>query len=70
MKWVYLATASGQLEAEFWRNLLKEEGIDAALMPGDTSGFLGLSPMPVRVRVDSSYYDKARQLLLELSDED
>ncbi|MDA1188705.1 MAG: DUF2007 domain-containing protein [Chloroflexi bacterium] len=65
MKWTYLATASGQLEAELWRNLLEEEAIDAMLMAGDTSTFLGIAPKPVRVLVDETKIYKAKQLLEE-----
>ncbi|MBM3945586.1 MAG: DUF2007 domain-containing protein [SAR202 cluster bacterium] len=65
MRWTYLATASGQMEAEFWVDLLKEEGIAALVMPGDTSSFLGVSPNPVRVLVDGSCVHDARRLLAE-----
>ena len=63
MKWVYLATATGQLEAEMWCNMLVEEGISAVIRPGDTETFLGVSSHPCRVLVAEEQLARAREVM-------
>jgi hypothetical protein len=65
MKWVYLATAPNQLEAEMWRDLLVAEGFTAAVRGGDTSSYLGMSNYPCRILVDEQQLDDAKKLLGE-----
>lgn len=62
-KWVYLATASDQLEAEMWCNLLFEEGVSAMIRPGDTTSFLGVSAYGTRIQVREHQLDEAREIL-------
>ena len=66
-RWVDLATARDQLEAEIWCNMLVQEGVSAMVRPGDTSSFLGVRPHPTGVRVLETDLDKARDLLAELT---
>ncbi len=65
MKWVYLATAPNQLEAEMWRELLANEGFAVAVRGGDTSSYLGMSNYPSTIMVDEEQHDEARKLLEE-----
>ena len=65
MKWVYLATAPSQLEAEMWRELLANEGFAVAVRGGDTSSYLGMSYYPSTILVDEEQHDEARKLLEE-----
>ena len=63
VKWAYLATAPGQLEAEMWRQMLVDGGIPAMVRPGDTLSFLGVSAYPCRVLVATDQLERARKLL-------
>ena len=65
MKWVYLATAPNQLEAEMWRELLANEGFAVAVRGGDTSSYLGMSNYPSTIMVDEEQHDAAKKLLDE-----
>ena len=65
MKWVYLATAPNQLEAEMWRGLLANEGFAATVRGGDTSSYLGMSNYPSTILVDEEQHDAAKKLLDE-----
>ncbi len=49
MKWVVFATAPDQIAAEMWQDILRQAGFHCELRPGDTSGYLGLMPYPVRL---------------------
>ena len=62
-RWVDLATARDQLEAEMWCNLLVNEGVSAMVRPGDTSSFLGVHAHPTGVRVLEEDLQRARELL-------
>ena len=63
MKWVYLATASGQLEAEMWRDRLAEDGVAAMVRQGDTQSFLGVSGYPCRLMVADDQLERAREVM-------
>ena len=65
MKWVYLATAPNQLEAEMWRELLANKGFAVAVRGGDTSAYLGMSTYPSTILVDEEQHDEAKKLLDE-----
>ncbi len=60
MKWVYLATAQDQIEAELWCGILAEEGIKAIVRPGDATGFLGVTLVPCRVVVPEDEFEAAK----------
>lgn len=63
MKWVTLATAPDQIVAEMWRDLLVAEGVPAAVGPGDTTSFLGVTLLPCRVIVADNELARAKELL-------
>jgi hypothetical protein len=63
MKWVYLATARGQLEAEMWRDMLVAEGIPALVRQGDTSAFLGISAYPCGIMVAEDRLEHAKEII-------
>ncbi len=65
MKWVYLATAPNQLEAEMWRDLLASEGFAVTVRGGDTISYLGMSNYPSTILVDEEQHDAARKVLDE-----
>ena len=65
MKWVLLDTAPDQLVAEMWRDLLRAEGVAAAVRQGDAVSFLGVSAYPCRVVVREDELDRAQQVLGE-----
>ena len=69
-RWVDLATARDQLEAEMWCNILVQEGVSAMVRPGDTSSFLGVRSHPTGVRVLETDLERARGLLAELASND
>ena len=63
MKWVDIATAPDQLQAEMWRDMLIEEGIAAIVRPGDTASFLGVSAYPCRIMVREHRVEEAKEVL-------
>ena len=65
MKWVYLATAPNQLEAEMWRDLLASEGFAVTVRGGDTISYFGMSNYPSTILVDEEQHDAARKVLDE-----
>ena len=65
MRWVYLATAPDQLQAEMWRDLLVEEEVPALVRGGDMSSFLGVSAQPCRIMVADDRVERAREVLGE-----
>ena len=65
MKWVYLATAPEQLQAEMWRDMLVAEGIPALVRGGDTTPILGVSASPCRIMVAEDRLERAREVLEE-----
>ena len=68
MKWVYLATAPNQLEAEMWRDLLASEGFAVTVRGGDTISYFGMSNYPSTILVDEEQHDAARKVLDESVD--
>ena len=65
MELTYLTTVSDQLNAELLVQALREEDIGAVVNPGDTAGFMGVTPNPCRVMVVSDHWSKAIALLEE-----
>ena len=65
MKWVTMATAPDQLQAEMWQALLREERIPAVVRSGDTSSFLGVSALPCRVMVLEDDLKRAKEIMDE-----
>lgn len=63
MNWAHLITAPDQPIAEMWSELLASHGVRAALRPGDTQSFLGVSAYACRIAVDESDLDRAREVL-------
>ena len=63
MQWEVLTTAPDQLIAESWCELIRAEGIDCKLQPGDAVGFLGVSVFPVRLMVRASDIELAQEIL-------
>ena len=63
MQWEVLTTAPDQLIAESWCGLIRAEGIDCKLQPGDAVGFLGVSVFPVRLMVRASDIELAQEIL-------
>ena len=61
--WQTFATAPDQLTAEMWLDLVRQAGVECALRAGDTTGFLGLSPYPVRLVTRESDVERARAVL-------
>ncbi len=63
MKWVVLATAPDQIVAEMWNDILVAEGVPAAIRPGDTTNFLGVTLLPCRVVVADDELARAQGIL-------
>ncbi|MCL0044389.1 DUF2007 domain-containing protein [Dehalococcoidia bacterium] len=63
--WVLLATASNQLTAEMWRELLHSQNLAAMIRVGDTTSFLGISAAPCRIMVPEDQLQDAKALLTE-----
>ena len=71
MDWVVFATAPDQLTAEMWQDLLSQANIRCQLRAGDTFGFLGVSPSPVRLvtpQEDAEIARDALETLINLSE--
>lgn len=62
-RWQTFATAPDQLTAEMWRDLVRQAGVECAIRAGDTTGFLGLSPHPVRLVTLENDVERARAAL-------
>jgi hypothetical protein len=60
---VAVHTAPDQLTAELLRGLLEDAGIPAVLAAGDTSAYLGVSPVPCRIMVPAELAPAARRAL-------
>lgn len=69
-KWKLLTVAPDQLTAEMWQEMLAREGILAAVNPGDTASFMGVSPLPCRLMVAEEYLERAKQILAGLDAEE
>ncbi len=65
-KWKLLTVAPDQLTAEMWQEMLAREGIPAAVNPGDTASFMGVSVLPCRLMVAEEYLERAKQILVGL----
>ncbi len=63
MKWKVAATAPNQLIAEMWCEMLRDEGVEAAIKPGDSVSFLGVSFSPCRIMVSEDELQGAQDLL-------
>lgn len=69
-KWKLLTVAPDQLTAEMWQEMLARKGIPAAVNPGDTASFMGVSPLPCRLMVAEEYLERAKQILAGLDAEE
>ncbi|MBN4064501.1 DUF2007 domain-containing protein [Dehalococcoides mccartyi] len=63
MNWEVLTTAPDQLIAESWCGLIRADGIDCKLQPGDAVGFMGVSVFPVRIMVRADDAERAQAVL-------
>ena len=63
MEWTHLTTVSDQMNAELLVQALRDEEIEAIVNPGDTAGFLGVTPKPCRVMVADVQWPRAIALL-------
>ena len=63
MRWIPIVTAPDQLTAEAWRELLRENGIPAALKAADSISYLGVSALPVRLMIPEERESDARWIL-------
>jgi hypothetical protein len=57
-----------------WSELLSSYGVRAAIRPGDTQSFLGVSAYPCRILVDKDDVNRAKELMqselgIEFADE-
>jgi hypothetical protein len=64
-KWVHLATASDQITAEIWVDVLHNAGIAAMIRPSDAVSFLGVSAFGCRVQVQEEDLTVALEVLGE-----
>jgi hypothetical protein len=64
-RWVYLATASDQITAEIWVDILRNAGLAAMVHPSDAVSFMGVSSKGCRVQVQEQDVELARELLGE-----
>ena len=63
MNWEVLTTAPDQLIGESWFGLIRAEGVDCKLQPGDAVGFMGVSVFPVRLMVRAGEVELAQSIL-------
>ena len=63
MDWEVLTTAPNQLIGESWFGLIRAEGVDCKLQPGDAVGFMGASVFPVRLMVRAGEVELAQLIL-------
>ena len=63
LKWAVCATAPDQITAEMWIELLRHDGIRCGIRPGDTSRFMGVGTLPVRLIAPEDEADKAKSTL-------
>ncbi len=57
------ATAPDQMTAEMWLELLRHDGIRCEIRPGDTSRFMGVGTLPVRLVAPEDEAGKAKTTL-------
>ena len=48
-----------------WLDLVRQAGVECVIRAGDTTGFLGLSPYPVRLVTRQRDVERARAVLDE-----
>lgn len=63
MKWTVFVTAPDQITAEMWVELLRHDGVRCGIRPGDTSRFMGVGTLPVRLVAPEDEADKAKTAL-------
>ena len=64
---VHLGVAPDQITAEFWIQVLREEGIAAMIRPSDAVSYLGVSGFGCRLQVAEPDLARARQVIEALS---
>jgi len=68
-RWLLLTTASDQLTAEIWKDILIQQGVPAMVNPQDTISFMGVSGFPCRIMVAYGYHKRAQEILASLQPE-
>ena len=63
MNWEVLTTAPDQLIGESWFGLIRAEGVDCKLQPGNAVDFMGVSVFPVRLMVRAGEVELAQSIL-------
>ncbi|MBI4498017.1 MAG: DUF2007 domain-containing protein [Chloroflexi bacterium] len=66
MEWCTLVEAPDQLTAEFWLDILRQEGIPARLAPQDVVSYLGVAPFPCRLLVPQEVVERAAEVLADV----
>jgi hypothetical protein len=61
--------APDQITAEFWIQVLQDEGITAMIRPSDAVSFLGVSGFGCRVQVREADLDRANEIVEGLKGE-
>jgi hypothetical protein len=64
-KWVHLATAPNETIAQFWVDMLRDEGLQAMIRPSDAVSFMGVTALECRVQVVEEDLERAREVLGE-----
>lgn len=67
-RWVHLAVAPDQMTAEFWIQVLQDEGIPAMIHPADAVSYLGVSGFGCRVQVREADFAAAAAIIHSLDD--
>ncbi|MGE0056421.1 MAG: DUF2007 domain-containing protein [Dehalococcoidia bacterium] len=62
-KWAHLAVAPDQMTAEFWIQVLQDQGIPAMIHPADAVSWLGVSGFGCRVQVPEENLEAAREVI-------
>lgn len=64
--WQHLAVAPDQITAEFWVQVLRDEGIPAMIRPSDAASYLGVSGFGCRIQVRESDIAQALEIVRSL----
>jgi len=65
-QWVHLEVAPDQITAEFWIQVLRDEGILARIHPADAVSFLGLAGFGCRLQVRNDDLEHALEVVRSL----
>lgn len=64
--WTFLEVAPDQMTAEFWIQVLGDEGIPAMIHPADAISWLGVSGFGCRVQVRKEDLEAAKDVIASL----